>query len=524
MRCRFWCTMLLILPAIGSSEGDRVPTGDQRPLVGGGSTLAAPLYGGAIAEFEPNGVPHIFYNRDPSSQKEDNLGSEKGIRQLEKHRLDFAGTDWPILAIQNTIQIPTVATGVVIVYNVPGLTKPKPFATQGSVKQLNLSAGVLARIFQGTIKRWNDPYIQRENPDLRLQLPSEQITPVCRSDGSGTTHIFTNFLTKLGSGIWQNRGDPFKIKCAKGSLGAIGNDELAKTVGDNDNSIGYVEYEYAMVHNLVQAQIQNKSGRFVAAGISTIRASVPSDASATLETPEQLQGMFPLGQDENAYPISGFTWLVVRRPSEPSKTVVCNFLYFLIDWLEFNSESLGYASLPVRLAERNRDTTDQICLAGTLNFDPTSGPAGTRVSITLVKPAADAKNGTVRFGGVKATTFSVESDFQIAAVVPAAAVTGKIRLETRAAVAVSTTDFKVMPSIVSFNPSNGHTGTKVTILGTNFTDPIEVTFGGVPASKVPPDSDTQITVTVPTGAASGKIRLATTDGTATSVADFTVMP
>jgi len=439
----------------------------EAPVLCGGATLPDPIYRIAILDFEddfmshhPGRNPNILYNQDPPNKqnipgKIVDLGSLKGIEAFRKHKLECAGTDWPIQPIEGAIQIPSVLGAVVIIYNVPELTALSP--------PLNFTADTLAKIFSGKITKWDDPNIQRDNPGAPLL--SKDIMPVVREDGSGTTHIFTSFLTSLSSS-WEGGNDFIVKKWARASTPVKSNGEVAETVDKLDYSIGYVEYRYANTYKLAQANVQNLIGQksdaihgtdarqddrarhFIAASVGAIRAAVPEDVSVPLASPEQIQEEFPNSTNNNDYPISGFTWLLAWKPSNQSEAVLCDFLDFLPGWMQSYAQKHQYASLPDEVDEKNRAALDTICPpTATLQASAQSGSVGSTVVITWTgltgATPLDPKAVRLLFGGVRATAFSVDSDTQITATVPPDALTGKIRLKTSNGSAVSANDFTI---------------------------------------------------------------------------------
>jgi phosphate transport system substrate-binding protein len=247
---------------------------------------------------------------------------------------------------------------------------------------------VLARIFQGIVTRWDDAFIQRENPDVIL--PSADIIPVHRSDGSGTTHLLTNFLSVSSPESWTGDNNFKGSKWARRSMEAKGNEALAEAVSENQYSIGYVEFEYAHRKKLVTANIQIKwtdpkcapqqttntpqrTGsqkpcklftEFVEPSIETIQAAVPKSAVGDLAEPQKeasdLQEKFPQidgpanSEQPRPYPISGFTWLVLKPLKDKRQLQdLCKFIEFLPGWAEKNAQILGYAPLPEGIVAEN---------------------------------------------------------------------------------------------------------------------------------------------------------------------------
>jgi phosphate transport system substrate-binding protein len=367
-RLAFWCS-----PATGGQT-----TPEKRiPVRGGGATFPSPFYQIAIADFDekfPGLDRQILYNQKLPDRTQIPLGSEKGIELVRGKSLDFAGSDWPLsheeLARLNGIQVPTVLGAVAVVYNLPGL--PRTFTSWNTLAapRLNFSADVLARIFQGTITQWDDPYIERENPGINF--PSAAIVPVHRSDGSGTTHLFTNYLT-YNSANWSGGNGLKGLHWAKNSLEAKGNDAVANAVSENEYTIGYVELEYTEKHNLSPANIQLKVGtktKFVEPKASSLEAAVPSGAAQALSegSDEALQESFGKPRNEATpgeslpYPITGFSWLILRPIGDgKSQETLCKFLEFLPGWASKNAETYKYESFPSEIVVQYKSKIDKYC-------------------------------------------------------------------------------------------------------------------------------------------------------------------
>jgi len=281
------------------------------------------------------------------------IGSGGGIRQFIAKTVDFGATDAPMTDEQirqadgRVLHIPTVAGAVVPVYNLEGV---------GS--GLNFTGEVLADIFLGKITRWDDPRIRRWNPGLRL--PPAEIVVVHRSDGSGTTNIFTNYLSKV-SAEWKKRvGEGTSVEWPTG-LGGKGNEGVAGLVRQTPNALGYVELAYALTNWLSFGNVRNRSGQFVRASLSTI-----TRAMASARIPEDYRVFFtdPPGQD--AYPIAGFTWILIygeQSDSVKGKALV-EFLWWAIHEGQRYAPPLLYAPLPKNLVRRLEGTLRSVTTGG----------------------------------------------------------------------------------------------------------------------------------------------------------------
>jgi phosphate ABC transporter phosphate-binding protein len=315
-----------LLAAIqGGSAGSTSPSATPGPHValhGAGSTLAAPLY---RKWFQSSGMSVAY----------DAIGSEEGIKQLAEGTVDFAASDMPLTA-QNTpeglrvIQVPTVLGGVVPIYNLPGLGRP-----------LRLTPQALAGIYSGAIRKWNDPRILESNRGAHL--PNAEIAVVHRSDGSGTTFVWTSFLS-LASPEWKSSvGSGAHVAWPTGTS-AAGNDGVADLTQKTPNAIGYVELIYAIQHELTYAAVRNTAGEFIKADLASITAAA---SAASEEKGEDLRFSILNAPGNDAYPISTFTWLLVpvRGVGQEKKSAIADLLNWALTSGQKQCASLGYAPL-----------------------------------------------------------------------------------------------------------------------------------------------------------------------------------
>jgi phosphate ABC transporter phosphate-binding protein len=290
-----------------------------------GATFPAPLYLKWFQSFaqDQGGFP-ITYSA---------IGSVAGIEQLAGGKVDIAASDIPAKENQGASQarflhFPTVIGGVVPIYNLPG-----------SGRTLNLTPQLLADIYSGKIRKWNDPRIRQANGGTHL--PDEDISVIHRSDGSGTTWAWTSFLA-TASPEWKTRIGA-EIEWPTGS-GAEGNEGVAEAVAKAPSSIGYVELIYAIQHQLSYAAVQNPSGRFIRASLDSITA-----AAADAKNPSHELSFSVLNApDKNAYPITTFTWLLVPQAGNnpAQRTAIASFLRWMLTTGQKECSSLGYAPLP----------------------------------------------------------------------------------------------------------------------------------------------------------------------------------
>ncbi len=307
-------------------------------LQAAGSTLPAPLY---LKWFES-------YARTQSGAVilYDPIGSEAGVDKLKAGSVDFAGSDIPPSDSSAFLSFPTALGGVVPVYNLPTL----------GGRTLNLTPQALAGIYSGVIRKWNDPLIRESNHGLHL--PDADIAVVHRSDGSGTTYIWSSFLSEV-SPDWKTRyGAAAHIEWPVGT-GVEGNEGVARLVQQTPNAIGYVELIYAIQNQLNYAAVRNPAGQFVKASLDSIIAAVP-DTSLGRTRDSSLSILNAPGR--NAYPISAFTWILVPAHSSDARKreAILQFLRWMLTSGQKECEALGYGPLPRRIVTRELDTLNQL--------------------------------------------------------------------------------------------------------------------------------------------------------------------
>jgi len=301
---------------------------------GAGATFPYPLYSKWFAEFrKKDAAAQINYQ---------SMGSGGGIRQLLAKTVDFAASDAPMTdeqlaqAKQTVLHFPTVLGAVVLTYQVPGL--------QGELK---LSAEAVAGVFLGKITKWNDPLLSALNPGVKL--PDLAILVVHRSDGSGTTSIFADWLSKANA-EWKSRvGVGTALKWPVG-LGGKGNEGVTSLVKQTPGSIGYVEWIYAKSNGLPVAAIQNKAGKMISPSVASMGAAADSELK---RLPEDFRLSITDATGKSAYPITGFTYLLVPSvlPADKKTTIVA-FLKWALTEGQSMAEPLGYAPLPKSVATR----------------------------------------------------------------------------------------------------------------------------------------------------------------------------
>ncbi len=296
---------------------------------GAGATFPYPIYSKWFSEYAKVD-PSVTFNYQ-------SIGSGGGVKQIIAGTVDFGATDGPMSldelnqASGPIVHIPMVAGAVTVTYNIPGITT-----------SLNLSSDVIADIFLGKIKNWNDPRIAQDNTGT--VLPADEIIVAHRSDGSGTTYIFTDFLSSV-SGAWKGKVGTGKAVNWPVGLGGKGNEGVAGIIKQTPGSIGYLELAYAENNKLSYAAVKNKSGKFILPSIeSTTQAvlgkvdSMPSDFRVSIVNPD--------GAD--AYPISGLTWILVykKQTDKVKGQKIVEFLKWAVHDGQSYCKDLMYASLP----------------------------------------------------------------------------------------------------------------------------------------------------------------------------------
>jgi len=330
MTLLLWCA-LVALPALGQAN-----------LNGAGATFPYPIYSKWFSEHHKL-HPDIQINYQP-------IGSGGGIRQVIAGTVDFGATDGPMTDDQlreakiKILHVPTVLGAAVPAYNVPGVTGELKFTPQ-----------VLAGIFLGKITNWNDKAIAAANPGV--SLPNQDIIVVHRSDGSGTTYIFTDYLAKV-SPEWQNQvGKGTSVKWPTG-IGGKGNEGVAGSIRTLPGSIGYVELIYAVQNNIAYGSVRNSAGVFLKASLEGVTAAAASVKSMPADFRVSITN--PPGKD--AYPISSFTWLLIPAQSkDPAKgKILADFLNWMVTDGQKMAAPLSYSPLPDSVAEKVKEEIKQV--------------------------------------------------------------------------------------------------------------------------------------------------------------------
>ncbi len=319
--------------AAGSAAPAEAPKGDGS-LTGAGATFPYPLYTKWISEFEKT--------RPGTKINYQSIGSGGGIRQITERTVDFGATDAPMSDEQmgkapGILHIPTCLGAVVLTYNVEGVPSG-----------IKITPEAAAGIFLGTVKDWQDPLIARENPGVKL--PKKNITSVHRSDGSGTTRIFTDWLTASSPDWKKGPGAGMSISFPSG-LGAKGNEGVSGQVSSTPGAVGYVELVYAVQNKLPYASIKNASGAFVAPTPASITAA---GAAGVAKMPEDLRGSIVNAEGPDAYPIAAFTYIVLyEKQTDAAKgKALVDFLAWAAHDGQGFTEPLSYAPLPAAIVAK----------------------------------------------------------------------------------------------------------------------------------------------------------------------------
>jgi phosphate transport system substrate-binding protein len=319
-----------------------VPVWGQTTLSGAGATFPYPMYSKWFSEYSKShsGV-EINYQ---------SIGSGGGIRQVTAGTVDFGASDMPMTDKQlqeskkKILNLPTVLGADVPAYNIPGVT--------GEVK---FTPEVLAGIFLGKISKWNDKAITSVNPGVNF--PDKDIIVVHRSDGSGTTFIWTDYLSKV-SPEWKSQvGSDTSVKWPVG-LGNKGNEGVSGLIRQMSGSIGYVELIYAVQNNIPYGSVRNSAGNFVKASLESVSAA----AASAPKMPPDFRVSITNAPGKDAYPIASFTWLLIPLPSkDPAKGKILNdFLNWMVTDGQKMTAALSYAPLPDNVVAKEKEAIKQV--------------------------------------------------------------------------------------------------------------------------------------------------------------------
>jgi len=315
---------------------------------GAGATFPYPIYSKWFDVYHTNN-PNFQFNYQ-------SVGSGAGIKQVTEGTVDFGATDGPmnddqLKAFQEKhngtgiLHFPTVLGAAVPTYNIQGVSTP-----------LNFTPDALAGIFLGKVTKWNDPAIASVNKGVNL--PAADILVVHRSDGSGTSYIWTDYLSKVS--------DEWKTKVGKGTsvnwptgIGGKGNEGVTGSIKTTPNTIGYVELIYAVQNNIPYGTVKNSAGNFVKADLASVTAAA---AGAAKSMPDDFRVSITDAPGKNAYPISSFTWLLIPQKFQDAgkRDAIKGFLKWMLNDGQNSVEALSYAKLPKEVVEKEKKAIDSI--------------------------------------------------------------------------------------------------------------------------------------------------------------------
>jgi phosphate transport system substrate-binding protein len=311
-------------------------------LNGAGATFPYPMYSKWFSEYNKL-HSDIQFNYQ-------SIGSGGGIRQVLAGTVDFGATDGPMTdeqlsqAKSKILHIPTVLGADVPAYNIPGVTE-----------ELKFTPELLANIFLGKITSWNDGAIAKANPGVNL--PNQPVIVIHRSDGSGTTYIWTDYLSKV-SADWNNQvGKGTSVKWPVG-LGGKGNEGVAGMVRQMQGSIGYVELIYAVQNHIAYGSVKNAAGQFVKASLDSVTAA----AASVKNMPADFRVSITNAAGKDAYPISSFTWLLIPSTSKDSAKgkIIGDFLNWMVADGQKMTADLSYAPLPESVVAKVKEMIKQV--------------------------------------------------------------------------------------------------------------------------------------------------------------------
>ncbi|MCX6236036.1 MAG: phosphate ABC transporter substrate-binding protein PstS [Bacteroidia bacterium] len=342
--------LLLTLAVFASCQNNKKKsdkTVKKISITAAGATFPMPFYNQLISDYATKTGIQITYG---------GIGSGGGIRSLKDKVVDFGATDAFLTDAQAAelsapiVHIPTCLGAVVLAYNLPGVTS------------LKLKNEVLAKIFMGEIKKWNDAQIKADNPGNNL--PDLNISVIYRSDGSGTTFIFSDYMSKISEKWAKDIGTGKSLNWPIG-MGAKGNPGVAGTIKQTEGAFGYIGSEYAFAQKLPFVSLQNKAGNFIEPSVQSISAAAKADI------PADTRVMLTNSSDPDAYPISAFTWIILYKEqaySDRSRQQAEETIKFL-DWLigadaQTIAQKVDYAPLPEKVAGLAKDILKSVTYNG----------------------------------------------------------------------------------------------------------------------------------------------------------------
>ena len=325
------------------TAGGSAAGGAKITINGAGATFPYPIYSKWFSEYAKT-HPNVQVNYQ-------SIGSGGGIRQLAANTVFFGASDGPMSEAQlkeapgPILHFPTVLGGVVPIYNISGITAP-----------LRFTGSVLGDIYLGKIRKWNDPKIAAANPGV--SLPPTEIAVVHRSDGSGTTYIFVDYLSKVSPEFKSKVGVATSVQWPTG-VGAKGNEGVSGLVKQTPGTIGYVELIYALQNKMSFGAVQNKAGEFVSASLQSVTASAQAAAA---NMPEDFRVSITNADGKDAYPISSFTWLLFyQTPTDKERArIMVDFMKWALTDGQKMAGDLGYAPLPQPVLDKEMQALTKI--------------------------------------------------------------------------------------------------------------------------------------------------------------------
>jgi phosphate transport system substrate-binding protein len=336
-------TAILVLGAAAFAVTTSTSSYAATQIKGAGSTFDFPFFSGAFHEYTRKN-PNVTVDYQP-------IGSGGGIDRFTARTVDFGATDVPMNAQElsrapgEVLQIPVTLGGEGIAYNLPGIQKG-----------LKLTREVVADIYLGKITTWNDPEIAKLNPGVKL--PDMPITVVHRADGSGTTYIFTDFLSNLSPEWKQKVGTGKSLQWpAPRSVGGKGNEGVAELVRDTSGAIGYVELAYLLENDMPYALLQNKAGKYIYPSVDTVAAAAATKPNVSATD----FSIVDTGCAE-CYPISGYSWVILyKKPTDPQRGKLLNQI---MNWLVTEGQPIAktiqYVPLPENVKKRAQQVLSQM--------------------------------------------------------------------------------------------------------------------------------------------------------------------
>jgi phosphate transport system substrate-binding protein len=338
--------LMLLVCAVSLAAVLTVPAVAQTTLNGAGATFPNPMYSKWFSEY------HKIHSEMQINYQP--IGSGGGIRQVTEGTVDFGASDMPMTDDQlkeaevklhtKVLNIPTVLGAVVPAYNVPGVSG-----------DLKFTPDLLAGVFLGRITNWNDPAMSAVNPGVKF--PNQEIIVVHRSDGSGTTFIWSDYLSKVSTDWKSQVGSGTSVKWPKG-MGGKGNEGVAGLIRQLPGALGYVELIYALQNNIPYGSVRNSAGTFLKASLDGVTAA----AASAPKMPADFRVSITNAPGKDAYPISSFTWLLIPLQSKDAAKgkILVDFLNWMVTDGQKMTASLSYAPLPDGVVAKVKETIKQV--------------------------------------------------------------------------------------------------------------------------------------------------------------------